>query len=320
MKVLFTADLHIKTGQKNVPVAWARDRYDQMFAEFDRVYEEYSCDLEIHGGDIFDKLPSLEELNIYCSYIAKNRDKNFIIFDGNHEATKKGKTFFTYLIDIIESVNPNAEVILTPQVRHNMQFLPYCYLHKDLDKLKPEASTLCTHVRGEIPPHVTPEVDLEYFSKWEVVLAGDLHAHSNSQRNIVYPGSPVTVTFHRNEVNTGVIVFDTETLEWDWERIEVPQLIRKTVEEEKDMVKTDYHHTIYELVGNIVNLSKVDKNAALLDKKIVINDQPATLDLQDMTIREEVQLYLDKVLNLDNKQIEDILKVYDNNSREIEVQ
>ena len=47
---------------------------------------------------------------------------------------------------------------------------------------------LFTHVRGEIPPHVKPEVDLDRFEDFPIVFAGDLHAHSNSQRNIVYPG------------------------------------------------------------------------------------------------------------------------------------
>ena len=64
---------------------------------------------------------------------------------------------------------------------------------------------LFTHVRGEIPPHVVPEVDLERFDKFKTVFAGDLHAHENTQRNIVYPGSPMTTSFHRNEVQLQVI-------------------------------------------------------------------------------------------------------------------
>ena len=56
-----------------------------------------------------------------------------------------------------------------------------------------------THVRGEIPPHVKPEVDLDMFEDFPVVFAGDLHAHSNTQRNIVYPGSPMTTSFHRSK-------------------------------------------------------------------------------------------------------------------------
>ena len=61
---------------------------------------------------------------------------------------------------------------------------------------------LFTHVRGEIPPHVKPEVDLDRFEDFPVVFAGDLHAHSNTQRNIVYPRSPMTTSFHRTEVQT----------------------------------------------------------------------------------------------------------------------
>ena len=62
-----------------------------------------------------------------------------------------------------------------------------------------------THVRGEIPPHVKPEMDLELFAKYDLVLAGDLHSYENSQKNILYPGSPVTTSFHRHNVDTGII-------------------------------------------------------------------------------------------------------------------
>ena len=67
---------------------------------------------------------------------------------------------------------------------------------------------LFTHVRGEIPPHVKPEVELDRFEDFPVVFAGDLHAHSNTQKNIVYPGSPMTTSFHRKEVKTGYILIN----------------------------------------------------------------------------------------------------------------
>jgi DNA repair exonuclease len=58
-KILFTADWHIKLGQKNVPIGWAKNRY-RMF--FDQV-NEASKDVGLHiiGGDLFDRLPSLED-------------------------------------------------------------------------------------------------------------------------------------------------------------------------------------------------------------------------------------------------------------------
>ena len=55
--ILFTADWHIKLGQKNVPLPWACTRYKLFF--------EALMDLEPHfemhiiGGDLFDRTPSM---------------------------------------------------------------------------------------------------------------------------------------------------------------------------------------------------------------------------------------------------------------------
>ena len=32
--ILFTADWHLKLGQKNVPVAWASKRYEEFFKQY----------------------------------------------------------------------------------------------------------------------------------------------------------------------------------------------------------------------------------------------------------------------------------------------
>ena len=93
MKVLFTADLHIRIGQKNIPRDWALKQYEIMFNEIDRVFEEQNCELEVHGGDIFDKVPTMEELSVYVEYLWQDESRERVIYDGNHEATKKGDTF-----------------------------------------------------------------------------------------------------------------------------------------------------------------------------------------------------------------------------------
>ena len=308
MKVLFTADLHIRIGQKNIPKEWALKQYEIMFSEINRVYKEQNCGLEVHGGDIFDKVPTMEELSIYIGYLWQNRERNRIIFDGNHEATKKGDTFLKYLKPMI----PNMTMLCNGVGNYLDKFdiLPYTDLH-NLKNIQANNKILLTHVRGAIPPHVKPEVDLELFDKWDIVFAGDLHAHSNSQRNIVYPGSPRTVTFHRNNVQLGVITFDINNPgDWKWHPIKVPQLIRKTVNNFEDMIKTDFDHTIYELTGNILDLAKVDKDSDLLDKKIVKNEEPPSLDLANLTLEEELQKYYKEILNLSDPEIIEILEVF----------
>ena len=317
MKILFVADIHINLRHKKVPKDWARKRYKILFDELNRVYKEYNCELEIHGGDVFDKLPILEELEIYYSYV--RGDKPIVIFDGNHEATKKGHTFFHIIKDTIENQNKQAEVLIEPCSRFGLDFLPYTHLKSFNESIK-NNDILFTHVRGEIPPHVTPEIDLNKLSPWKIVFAGDLHSHSNSQKNIVYPGSPVSVSFHRNKINTGVIVIDSETLEWEWVKLNVPQLYRKTVDDPAKIVPTDFDFTIYELTGDVVDLAKVSGNNDLLDKKVFKYDNESTLDLRNLSLKEELVLYLEKIHNFDKDRIDRIMRVFDDNVKAIEME
>ena len=314
--ILFTADWHIKLGQKNVPMAWACTRY-KLF--FEKIYElEKDVSLHIIGGDLFDRVPSMDELTLYFDFV-KNVKTRTIIFDGNHEATRKHKTFFTNLKRVTEELNPHVKVITETFYLHDWAILPYADLHRkgsieDID----DVDYLFTHVRGEIPPHVVPEVDLKRFDKFKTVFAGDLHAHENTQRNIVYPGSPMTTSFHRNIVKTGYLIIDDDW-SWTWHKFDLPQLIRKTVDSPDEMVQTDFHHTIYELEGDVSDLAKV-KNSELLDKKVVKRTVEATLDLHgDMTISDELGIYLQQILSLDDDKIRNIMGVFNDYSTKTEV-
>ncbi|MDB3989733.1 metallophosphoesterase [Pseudomonadales bacterium] len=315
--ILFTADWHIKLGQKNVPTAWACSRYEMFFEQVQEAIDKHNVTLHIIGGDLFDRVPSMDELTLYFDFVSRQKVRT-IIYDGNHEATKKNHTFFTNLIRATKDINPLVEVVTETYYEDNWCILPYADLHKKKQIENIKADVLFTHVRGEIPPHVVPEVDLERFDKFDVVFAGDLHAHENTQRNIVYPGSPMTTSFHRNEVQTGYLIID-DNFDWTWHKFELPQLIRKTVEDPNEMEQTDFHHTIYELTGDVQDLAKV-KNSDLLDKKVVKREMEATLDLQaDMTMSDELALYLKEIMALDETKIRNIMGVFNDYSSEIEM-
>ena len=315
--ILFTADWHIKLGQKNVPIEWACSRY-KLF--FDQIYDlEKNVNLHIIGGDLFDRVPSMDELTLYFDFV-KGVTVDTIIFDGNHEATRKHKTFFTNLKRVTEELNPKVKVITETFYLHDWAILPYADLHKkgsieDIDGV----DYLFTHVRGEIPPHVTPEVDLERFDKFKTVFAGDLHAHENTQRNIVYPGSPMSTSFHRNEIKTGYLLIDDDW-SWTWHEFVLPQLYRKTVTNPEEMVPTMFDHTIYEIEGDVTDLANV-KNSELLDKKLLRKTSESTLALQkEMSIEEELALYFTEVLNLDKTKISKIIGVFNDYSKEVEME
>ena len=159
--ILFTADIHLKLGQKNVPVEWAKNRYRKFFKEVQNL--EKTVSKHIIGGDLFDRLPSMEELELYFEWVGMMKVPT-IIATGNHEATKKGKSFLTQLKSVTQSINPLVSIVdenyICPELGYGI--LPYENLHKKncvdfFNKDKP----LFTHVRGEIPPHVKPEVDLD---------------------------------------------------------------------------------------------------------------------------------------------------------------
>jgi hypothetical protein len=306
VKILFTADLHIKLGQKNVPVEWAKNRYRMLFAEIGTYSTQ--VDLTVIGGDIFDKLPSMEELELYFELL-NSIHSTCIVYSGNHEALKKNTTFLTNLAKVSNTVNPKVKIIDNFFTYKEIDFIPYNklreYFPADIDF---HGDILCTHVRGDIPPHVKAEVPLELFDRWKVVLAGDLHSYTNSQRNILYPGSPITTSFHRNNVDTGIIIFDTNTMDHEWIKLKLPQLIRKTIRAGEPMPATEFDHTIYEVEGDMSELSGME-NTELLDKKVLKRESDTALILApDLTLEEEVEEYLYYVLNLNEEAVQSALK------------
>lgn len=306
MQVLFTADIHIKLGQKNVPTEWAKSRYRQLFEQLALLSKDVH--LTILGGDIFDKLPTIEELELYFELVTAIQS-DVIIYAGNHEALKKNTTFLTNLKSVTSLLNWKAEVIDDFLTYEGIDFIPYNKLKEHWpDTLN--SRILCTHVRGEIPPHVKPEIDLTLLDRWQVVLAGDLHSYSNSQRNILYPGSPITTSFHRNNVDTGIILLDTDTLKHEWLKLELPQLIRKTIQAGEPMPQTEYDHTIYEVEGDMSSLSNME-NSELLDKKVVKRSTDTALILEpSMTMAQELEEYLRYILNLNDSVVAQLLKEF----------
>jgi len=305
MSKLLLADIHIKLGQKNVPKEWALNRYRMFFDQVSKI----DVDEIIIPGDIFDRMPTLEELTLYFQFIS-GLTVPTKISTGNHEATKKGKSFFTELKGVSERLNPLVEIVVDYIYEVDDYYIvPYEFIKNKSTWDGLACKHVFTHVRGEIPPHVKPEIPLEWLDKFPIVFAGDLHSHSNTQRNIVYPGSPMTTSFHRSEVEAGYIIIEDDW-SWKWHAFDLPQLIRKTVSDPSEMISTDFHHTIYELEGNIKDLSKIE-NSDLLDKKLVKRSSDTALVLdKSMSISDELVEYLRYIQELPDATIDNIMEVF----------
>lgn len=320
MKILFSADIHIKLGQKNVPLDWAKRRFQLFIDQFAEMQTQ--ADLVIIGGDVFDKLPNTEEVELYFDFVASFK-KPTIIYPGNHEALKKDTSFLTHLKRATHRLNPLVTIVddYYENVGFDIDIIPYNKLKDFVDNystLDFHGKILCTHVRGEIPPHVKPEIPLELLDRWQIVLAGDLHSYENSQRNILYPGSPYTTSFHRHPVDTGAILLDATTLDHVWLQFKLPQLLKKTVRAGDPTPATDFDHTIYEIEGDMQEL-QVLEDSELIASKVIKRDTDSALILDpEMSLDEEVREYLQYILELPEATIEQVLKEYQNHVDKIQ--
>ena len=123
----------------------------------------------------------------------------------------------------------------------------------------------------------------------------------------------MTTSFHRDIVKTGYLMIDN-LYDWTWHEFTLPQLLRKTVSNPEDMVHTMFHHTIYEIEGDVADLAAI-KNSDLLDKKVIKRSTEATLNLKDLTIEEELAEYLSAILDLNDDKIQQIMGVFNDYSK-----
>jgi DNA repair exonuclease SbcCD nuclease subunit len=301
IKILSSADWHVNLHRKKIPVAWQMKRFQLLF---DKLLEiERSCDVHVIAGDLFDKEPEPDEICLVLSYL-NSVQKPTIVIPGNHEATTRGRTFWEHFK--LENTIKNPLVhILTENARVSVCGQGFCafpYGSVQTDKL-PEyipGDILVTHIRGEVPPHITAEYDFEKLRPWKLVLLGDLHfRHKYKDYSIYYPGSPLNTTFDRDDKREyGVDVIHLNNIDdytVEFVNLNLPKLIRRTVSVGTELTPDSYHHVIYEVTGSIDELAKV-KKTDMLDKKMV--EKPttdATLDLKDKTLYEELEIYLNYI-------------------------
>lgn len=303
MKILHSADWHILLHKKKVPQDWQANRF-KLF--FDKILElEQECDIHILAGDVFDTAPKLDESTLFEDY-ANRVTKRTIIIPGNHEATKKGKTFLSNYVNNPNSIsNPLVEIYTeNTRIEHQgqgFQLFPYGEMQINNLPKYVEDDILVTHIRGEVPPHITPEYDFKKLRPWKLILLGDLHFnHKYQDYPAYYPGSPMNVSFDRDASRKyGVNIIDFKNIDnykVNFLPLDLPKLVRKTINagEQETMKKDDFHHVIYEVTGSVDELGTVDIKNELVDKKIAHRPtEDSALNLTEMeSIADELKAWL----------------------------
>lgn len=299
--LLFVADEHVLFRRKGVPAEFEKSRYSQLFDYLLNLSAYPSCVAVIHGGDLFDRSPTIQETALVVKYLNAVVKPTYII-PGNHEQIKKDTTFLSELSNMVS--NPLVSIISDYATYNidgtNIDFIPFNRL-KQFEKEGNSAlnsELLITHVRGCIPPHVTPEVDLSIFDRWKLVLAGDLHSHSNSQRNIVYSGSPLTTSFYRNKPKKGILKVDFTTLSVEFIDLNLPALIKLTVASKDDIVEnTSQDFTAYDIVPKVEAIIEAKEDTVFHKESSREDAILAVLETTEAKKQEVIQLYGDITRN-----------------------
>jgi DNA repair exonuclease SbcCD nuclease subunit len=297
MAKIVIADLHIKLGQKNVPKAWQTNRFMMLAEKLNTAKELLGATALIIAGDLLDVAdPSLEEVGLMYDFLSALAFKELILIPGNHEMVSKQEDSYLYIEKLLSSLK--VKVIRKFETYKGVDFIPYNIIKDEWPA--PQSKVCITHVRGEIPPHVKPEIDLDKFNAYTWVISGDLHSYTNSQRNLLYPGSPMTTSFHRNRASgSNGFIFLSDQLVPSWHELDLPQLIRKTVTDPALIVADKYDHVIYEVEGSMEELKNL-QGSELLDKKVVTGvSAPATLNMTG-DLLEEVEEYLTSILRIED--------------------
>lgn len=296
--MILIADIHIKLGQKSVPQDWQTNRILELGYQINWAAREH--DTLVIAGDLLDSAkPTVDEIGLMYDFLSMLNHPRILLITGNHELGAKKKDCYISLTRMLKS--RGVIVLREFTTIDGIDYIPYNILNDSWPCTNSKFAI--THVRGTVPPHVEPEIDLQKFTRYDKVFAGDLHSYKLCQENIIYPGSPITTTFHRGVVtgSNGYLVIDDETKEHKWVELFLPQLLRCTVNSADLMVKTEFHHTIYELEGDMDTLAKV-RNTDLLDKKITKNiSNEASLKFKGDTLISELSDYISEILEEDPK-------------------
>lgn len=301
MKILSSADWHINLHRKKIPNNWQTNRFNLLFKKLLEI--ESSCDVHVIAGDLFDKIPEPDEVCLLLSYLNSVQIPTLIV-PGNHEATSKGKTFWEHFLIENTITNPLVHIFIENQriEINNQGFCTFPYGCVQTNKMPSyvDGDILITHIRGEVPPHITAEFDFEKLRPWKLILLGDLHfRHKYKDYPAYYPGSPLNTTFDRKDdkaYGVDIITFNNiNDYTVEFIDLQLPKLIRKTIAAGEPMLSDAKHHVVYEITGSIDELAQI-KKSELLDKKVVAKPiGESTLDLKDKSIIEELELWLDYI-------------------------
>lgn len=312
MRYLLSGDFHTKKG---IFTEIILNYLDHMLHY---CLDNEICDIFILG-DIFDKSSNIKNeafVPLFMKfYEMKHEGINFTFLLGNHD-------IYTAQNDsIVETFKPLGRVIKETLVDGDFTFLPYTKKESDIPD---EGRYLFTHLpianfTFDNFYHATEKhaFRTELFEKFQTVFSGHFHRHQN-QKNIIYPGSPVQLSFGETGTTKGFVVFDDELENWEFVKYTAaPEFIKINIREfnEVDVKNKFVSVKIDTKIENYVKLKRILFERGALDVVPVFesnnNENEEIKDVDEhSSIKDMIKEYLTK-FEKDGIDREKLLKIYE---------
>ncbi|MGD2072142.1 MAG: metallophosphoesterase [Candidatus Thorarchaeota archaeon] len=334
MKFAFTADIHLSR--------YGQDKLEDTSGLPERLYSikkclyeiaDYCCehDLEymviggdiLHGKSIIYTIAQDIMLEFFRYY--EKKGLKFIVIDGNHDLSGKGKTAVSALSSLqnepnIEWVSGNDNLEIDEVV-----FIPYCH---DVAKAAKnnEDKILVSHFglnEGVLSSGLSIVSDISLKSligKYKLVLLGHYHKPQEIIRDdivLYYVGSPIQLDWGEKGEEKRFLVVDTETLDV----LSIPTTgykkhielkinsknKQKTIEEAKKAEKNGHHVKI--IRNSDIDVSDIENDFLVVDKtEKDITNRGVSLNMSQMD-RFKKYLEVEKIPEEEHKEYLEVAKL-----------
>ncbi|MHA1816220.1 MAG: metallophosphoesterase family protein [Candidatus Heimdallarchaeaceae archaeon] len=337
MKFAFLADIHLSR--------YATDKIEDVSNLPERLHSIMCClesvamyclaegiDHVVIGGDVFHGKSVIYSLaqNLFLKYIKKYTDKdlNFIIIDGNHDLSGKGKDIVSSLYTLQNLRNvlwvENGKTVFDGD--NDILFVPYSHDVSEVVK-QGKAKILFSHFglnEAELSSGLSIISDLsirDLRERYELVILGHYHKPQEiiePNFSLYYSGSLIQLDWGEKNEQKRFLIVDSDTL--DVQSIELHDYL-KHVEVIMDSKNKDEAieiaskakeagHHVKIIMTEKVDIDNIKGNYNIVDKtEIDITDRGITssmterdkcekyLDIQEIPVKKR-QMYIDKVISI----------------------
>lgn len=247
----------------------------------------------IINGDLLDSAkPTIKEIQLaqlFIDTLAVHSD--VVLLDGNHEGVDVAKKLSTYdFVRMHNCVHTKDCVVIREGV--NIRLTSWSHL-KALTK-QSIADVLITHVRCDLPPHITAERDMKFLDNYKLCILSDIHSKHSPNSNSHYTNSPYAVNFNSANPNGSYIELNVNNGKFSWKYIDLqlPQKVKLVgnVKDFKEFLPKEENMYKVVVTGTIEELRTLRAYRNVKYFKVIkqitssVEEIPETVDLLELLV------------------------------------